>query len=601
MFSQAGPIRFRLLVGRHRSLAHGVAGDPQSGTPVGFRSHRTVTSPTCRSDTASRRAEDVLEEAFPDRRARSQVCLIVSRDEGRLSSEDLDVADRLAIPFLNHLAVNAVARSETLRDQHIALMEAGKFADAKRISGLRDRELEAGLTAVNESIRLAEALLNGNPLLAPPETARGRLYFNRSLVLSSLGRLEESAADRELAAALSIPILPNMREPSPRLMADRDGTQLPLLDVWTRHSEVVGDKLISPDRQAYLVILQMSNEFLAVDNIRVLNEVRREIADVAGTWWSGSELGSTSRSSASAIGVVGIAGGPHIVRDSIVLGIRRWNSGARWRNVWSDCRRREGNRLIGHVRSLAAEAEGLEAVRWPLLDLAKALESDETDRIRGSAGLADVALRRASVAPFGLQLDVSGSGAAGGDILSSADQSIKNTEASTLVLVVIILALVYRSPLLVAVPLVTIMVSLAAATGLVSLLTQVDALPGMQWWNFMVFTTTRIFITVILFGAGTDFCLFLIARYREELAHGHGRGTAIERSMGNVGEALVASALTTIVGLCMMFFADFGKFRNSGPAIGICLSVALLACLTLAPAMLRGLGELVFLALRTKV
>ena len=113
------------------------------------------------------------------------------------------------------------------------------------------------------------------------------------------------------------------------------------------------------------------------------------------------------------------------------------------------------------------------------------------------------------------------------------------------------------------IPLVTIALSVVVALNGIALLTKV---PGL---TFQVINITYVFVVVVLFGAGTDYCLFLIARYREELARGRTRTDALTRGDHTGGCGLVASAGTVIIGLGMLYFSSFAKIQYTGPAIAL--------------------------------
>jgi len=190
--------------------------------------------------------------------------------------------------------------------------------------------------------------------------------------------------------------------------------------------------------------------------------------------------------------------------------------------------------------------------------------------------------------PPGLRRVVTGSAVVGHDINTAANQSIRSTTWTTVILVVVILLIVYRSPLLAMIPLLTIALSVVSSLKGIALLTEV---PGI---TFQVISITHVFVVVVLFGAGTDYCLFLIARYREELGRGRSRADALREAIVQVGAALIASAGTVIVGLGMLYFSSFAKIQYTGPAIALSLTVALVAALTLAPVLLSWLRGAIF-------
>lgn len=194
--------------------------------------------------------------------------------------------------------------------------------------------------------------------------------------------------------------------------------------------------------------------------------------------------------------------------------------------------------------------------------------------------------RMAQADHSGLRILATGAAGVGRDLTKTCGDSLEDTTLATVILVIVVLLCVYRAPLLAMVPLATIAVSVWISLKLLALMT---LLPGVHLVNI-----SKIFAIVILYGAGTDYCLFLISRYREELRAGCALPHALSRSLGGVGEALAASAGTVMVGLGLMALAEFAKVRYAGPAIALSLGVALLAALTLTPALLSMLGMAVF-------
>lgn len=188
--------------------------------------------------------------------------------------------------------------------------------------------------------------------------------------------------------------------------------------------------------------------------------------------------------------------------------------------------------------------------------------------------------------PAGLDLSMSGEATVGRDMQVAAKNSAKATEHLTVILVVILLIAIYRAPLLAFIPLATVFVSVKLTMSLLILM-------AMQGW-VTLFTGVESYVTVLLYGAGVDYCLFLIARYKEELDEGVSFDEGVSNSVSKVGAAIAASAGTVICGIGMMMFAEFGKFREAGFAISFGLVIVLLASLTFTPALLRLAGRWAF-------
>jgi RND superfamily putative drug exporter len=181
---------------------------------------------------------------------------------------------------------------------------------------------------------------------------------------------------------------------------------------------------------------------------------------------------------------------------------------------------------------------------------------------------------------------VTGQEAISYDTQSSSEKALKIVSIGTLLLVLFLPAFVFRSPLAGLLPLFAVGVVFTLSNSLI-------AIAG-NMFDFKISQQLSVLFTVVLFGIGTDYILFLLFRYRERLRTGdHTRG-AVAFALSRAGEAILSAALVVLTSFVALFFAKFGIFSSFAPGLVICVAVMMLAALTLVPALVAIIGEKVF-------
>ena len=204
----------------------------------------------------------------------------------------------------------------------------------------------------------------------------------------------------------------------------------------------------------------------------------------------------------------------------------------------------------------------------------------------GSAIETDIArLRRGLPHVKGLRDGVTGPAAFNADIDSSFSGVDTTLLAATAALVVILLIVIYKSPLLWILPLVCVGAAEALAQGLVSALVHL---------GFTLSGESAGLLTVIVFGAGTDYALLLTARYRELLLSGQDHQAALSRSLRSVGPTLAASCATVVTSLLCLLASSLTLSQGFGVVGAIGVVSALAVMVSLYPALLALFGKAVF-------
>ncbi|MFT4035761.1 MAG: MMPL family transporter [Patulibacter sp.] len=195
---------------------------------------------------------------------------------------------------------------------------------------------------------------------------------------------------------------------------------------------------------------------------------------------------------------------------------------------------------------------------------------------------------RAGLKPLkddGLTVKVTGGAGFSYDAVKVFANLNANLAAAAFLLVLVLLVLIYRSPVLLWFPLIAVGFAEFTSKGVGYLASQLGATITGQSSSIM---------SILVLGAGTDYALLVVARYREELRHHENRHDALRLAMQAAGPAVFASGLTVAAGLLTLSIASVKGTAGLGPIGAIGVAVAMLSMLTLLPALFAVLPRAVF-------
>lgn len=178
--------------------------------------------------------------------------------------------------------------------------------------------------------------------------------------------------------------------------------------------------------------------------------------------------------------------------------------------------------------------------------------------------------------PVGISIDAT-------DLFKEADVKLM---IATVVLILVLLIVIYRSPLLAVIPVLVVGIAFLAVSPLLGWFAE-------NGWISKDAQAVAI-MTVLLFGAGTDYCLFLITRYRDMLLEVENKFHALSRALKDSAGAIAMSALTVVIGLATLGLADYGAFQRFAVPFSFGVLLTGIAVLTLLPAILAILGRAAF-------
>ncbi|TDB80408.1 MMPL family transporter [Micromonospora sp. KC721] len=169
------------------------------------------------------------------------------------------------------------------------------------------------------------------------------------------------------------------------------------------------------------------------------------------------------------------------------------------------------------------------------------------------------------------------------DAFASAEQVIA---LATVGLIIVLQLLIFRSPVAALLPMVTIGLLVFVSVKLIGIAQRIFSLTAEQ--------SVTVWVTVVLFGVGTDYILFLLFRYREQLRGGDDPRTALIHATARVAKVITSAGAAIVIAFSTLAFSSFGSFKAQGPALAIAVVATVVTALTLIPAIVSLLGPKVF-------